>query len=410
MHGLMMNWPLMISSLIRHADRCHGDTEIVSRTIEGPIHRYTYRDAHARARRLASALARLGVAAGRPRRHARLERLPPLRALLRRVRHGRGHPHDQPAALPRPAHLHRQPRRGPDRLLRPHVPAAGREARARVPGREDWIALTDRAHMPQSAFPSLLCYEDLLAAESDDFDWPEFDENTAAASATPRARPAIRRACSTATARRCCTPMAVSLPDAKGYSAHERRCCRSCRCSTSTPGACRTRRRWSARSWCFPAPGSTARACTSCSRAKASTASAGVPTVWLGLINYMKQNKLKFSTLKSTTIGGSACPPAMIRTLRDEFGVRVLHGWGMTEMSPVGTINSPKAQAPRAVRRRAQFALLAEAGPAAVRRRDEDRRRRRQRAAARRQGRRRRAGARAVGRARLLQGRGRRVR
>ena len=64
MHGLMMNWPLMISSLIRHADRCHGDTEIVSRTVEGPIHRYTYRDAHTRARRLANALARLGVAAG----------------------------------------------------------------------------------------------------------------------------------------------------------------------------------------------------------------------------------------------------------------------------------------------------------------------------------------------------------
>src|SRR5581483_731801 len=64
MQGLMMQWPLMISSLIRHADRCHGDTEIVSRTVEGPVHRYTYRDAHARARRLANALARLGVGPG----------------------------------------------------------------------------------------------------------------------------------------------------------------------------------------------------------------------------------------------------------------------------------------------------------------------------------------------------------
>ena len=64
MLGLMMRWPLMISSLIRHADQCHGDTEIVSRTIEGPIHRYTYRDAHTRARRLANALGRLGVVPG----------------------------------------------------------------------------------------------------------------------------------------------------------------------------------------------------------------------------------------------------------------------------------------------------------------------------------------------------------
>jgi fatty-acyl-CoA synthase len=72
--------------------------------------------------------------------------------------------------------------------------------------------------------------------------------------------------------------------------------------------------------------------------------SAGVPTVWLGLINHMKQNNLRFSTFKSTTIGGSACPPAMMKTLRDDFGVRVQHGWGMTEMSPVGTIGSPKAK------------------------------------------------------------------
>jgi acyl-CoA synthetase (AMP-forming)/AMP-acid ligase II len=64
MLGLMMNMPLTISSLIRHADRHHGDTEIVSRTVEGPIHRYTYRDAHARSRRMANALTRLGVKVG----------------------------------------------------------------------------------------------------------------------------------------------------------------------------------------------------------------------------------------------------------------------------------------------------------------------------------------------------------
>src|SRR5204862_6268275 len=67
-----------------------------------------------------------------------------------------------------------------------------------------------------------------------------------------------------------------------------------------------------------------------------------VPTVWMNLINYMQQNKLKFSTLKHTTIGGAACPPAMIRTLSDEFGVTVMHGWGMTETSPVATLNAPK--------------------------------------------------------------------
>src|ERR1700682_2133566 len=74
------------------------------------------------------------------------------------------------------------------------------------------------------------------------------------------------------------------------------------------------------------------------------SSSAGVPTVWLRPINFMKQKNPRFSTLKATTIGGSACPRAMMQTLRDDFGIRVLHGWGMTEMSPVGTIGTPKAK------------------------------------------------------------------
>ena len=182
------------------------------------------------------------------------------------------------------------------------------------PGVTTWVAMTDRAHMPASSL-KLLCYEELLAAESDDFDWPEFDENTAAGlcytsgtTGNPKGvlfshRSTVLHAYGRLPAGR------QRLFGAK------RRSCRSCRCSTSTPGAFPTRRRWSARSSCFPARAWTARACTSCSRAKASNRSAGVPTVWLGLIEYMKQNNLKFSTFKQTTIGGSACPPAMIRTL-----------------------------------------------------------------------------------------------
>jgi fatty-acyl-CoA synthase len=74
------------------------------------------------------------------------------------------------------------------------------------------------------------------------------------------------------------------------------------------------------------------------------TMSAGVPTVWLGLLNYMKEQKLRFSTLKRTVIGGSACPPAMIKTFQDEYDVQVLHAWGMTEMSPLGTVGTLKSK------------------------------------------------------------------
>jgi fatty-acyl-CoA synthase len=68
------------------------------------------------------------------------------------------------------------------------------------------------------------------------------------------------------------------------------------------------------------------------------TMAAGVPTVWLGLLNHMAQGGLRFSTLSRTVIGGSACPPAMIRAFKDQYGVTVLHAWGMTEMSPLGTV------------------------------------------------------------------------
>ena len=78
--------------------------------------------------------------------------------------------------------------------------------------------------------------------------------------------------------------------------------------------------------------------------AEAVDSTSAVPTVWMNLLNYMQQNKLKFSTLKSSTIGGAACPPAMMKTLSERFGVHVHHGWGMTEMSPVGTVNALKGK------------------------------------------------------------------
>jgi fatty-acyl-CoA synthase len=72
------------------------------------------------------------------------------------------------------------------------------------------------------------------------------------------------------------------------------------------------------------------------------TMSAGVPTIWLGLLQYLQANKLKLSTVKRLVIGGSAAPPAMIRNFDEQFGVTVLHAWGMTEMSPLGTVNTYK--------------------------------------------------------------------
>src|SRR5512134_685993 len=179
MHGLMMNAPLLISSLIRHADRYHGDTEIVSRLVEGGIHRYTYRDAHRRARRLANALAALGVGM-----HDRIGTL---------AWNGFRHLELYYAVSGMGAVIHTvNPRLFPEQIayivnhaedqyvcfdltflklvegIAPHCK-----------GVRGWVAMTDKAHMPQSSLPDLLCYEDLVNAHSDDYEWPQFDEWTA---------------------------------------------------------------------------------------------------------------------------------------------------------------------------------------------------------------------------------------
>jgi acyl-CoA synthetase (AMP-forming)/AMP-acid ligase II len=343
MLSLMMNQPLLISSLIRHADRNHGDTEIVSRTVEGPIHRYTYRDAHVRARRLARVLTRLGVQAG--------DRVGTL------AWNGYRHFELYYAVSGTGAVIHTiNPRLFPDQITYivnhaedeycffdlSFAPLVERLAPA-CTGVKGWIAMTDRAHMPTVAIPNLLCYEELLAAESDDFDWPEFDENTAAALCYTSGTTGNPKGVLYGHRSTLLHAYATSLPDAKNMSAQ----------SVVLPIV----PMFHVNAWgipyaaplvgaklVFPGPALDGASLYELFEMERVNSSSGVPTVWLNLINYMKQNKLKLSTLKVTTIGGAACPAAIIRTLKDDFGVRVMHGWGMTEMSPVGTVNCPKSK------------------------------------------------------------------
>ena len=343
MLSLMMNQPLMISSLIRHADRNHGDTEIVSRTVEGPIHRYTYHDAHVRARRLARALTRLGVQAG--------DRVGTL------AWNGYRHFELYYAVSGMGAVIHTvNPRLFPEQITYivnhaadcycffdlTFAPLVERLA----PGCKSvkgWVAMTDRAHMPFIAIPNLLCYEELLEAENDDFDWPEFDENTAAALCYTSGTTGNPKGVLYGHRSTLLHAYATSLPDAKNFSS----------CSVVLPIV----PMFHVNAWgipyaaplvgaklVFPGPGLDGASIYELLETERVDSSSGVPTVWLNLINYMKQNNLKLSTLKVTTIGGAACPAQIIRTLRDDFGVRVTHGWGMTEMSPVGTVNCQKAK------------------------------------------------------------------
>ena len=355
MLGLMMKWPLLITSLIRHADLNHGDTEIVSRTVEGPIHRYTYRDAHVRARRLANALTRLGVASGEcvgtlawnGYRHFELYYgVSGMGAVLHTI-----NPrlfHDQLEYIVNHAG---------DRLVffdLTFLPLVEKLAPA-CPHVTTWIAMTDAAHMPSSALPNLLCYEVLLDAEDDDYAWPEFDENAAASLCYTSGTTGHPKGVLFSHRSTVLHAMAVCVPDAKGMSAH----------SVVLPIV----PMFHVNAWgipysaplvgakvVFPGPAHDGKSLYELFESEGVESSAGVPSVWLGIIQYMKQYNLRFTTLRTTTIGGSACPPAMMRTLHDDFGIHVKHGWGMTEMSPVGTIGSPKAKH-RGLSTEASFAL-----------------------------------------------------
>ena len=344
MQGLMMDMPLLISDLIRHADRHHGDTEIVSKTVEdGAIHRYTYRDAHARARKLAQALARLGV--GMNDRVATL------------AWNGYRHFEIYYATAGSGAVIHTiNPRLFPEQIvyianhaedkvlcfdvnLAPLVEKLAPQLKSV----KHFVAMTARATMPQANIPGLLCYEDLLAAEDGRFEWPGFDEKTAAclcytSGTTGNPKGALYSHRSTML-----HAYAAALPDALNLSArdvvlpvvpmfHVN--------AWGLPYSCAL----TGAKIVFPGQHLDGKSLHALFEQEGVTTSAGVPTVWLGLLNFVKEQKLKFSALKSVVIGGSAAPPAMIRTFQEEYGVQVLHAWGMTEMSPLGTVCTFKAK------------------------------------------------------------------
>ncbi|MBX3605829.1 MAG: fatty-acid--CoA ligase [Piscinibacter sp.] len=344
MMGQMMQMPLMISSLLTHAARHAGDTEIVSKRVEGDLHRYTYRDAELRARKLAQALARLGCEPG--------DRVATL--AWNGYRHFEAYFGVSGSGLV----LHTiNPRLFPEQIAWIANDAADRvlcfdltflplveKLAPQLPSVQHYVVLTGRSHFPaQTSLPNLLCYEDLVDAEDGTYRWPEFDENTASSicytsGTTGHPKGAVYSHRSTLL-----HTYGLVMPDAMGIGGadvilpvvpmfHVN--------AWGTPYAAPM----VGAKLVFPGPHLDGKSLYELLEAEKVSFSAGVPTVWLGLINFAQAGKLKFSTLRRTVIGGSACPPAMMRTLESEFAVQVIHAWGMTEMSPLGTLSLLKAK------------------------------------------------------------------
>jgi acyl-CoA synthetase (AMP-forming)/AMP-acid ligase II len=339
MQGLMMDMPLLVSNLLRHAARHHPDTEIVSRRVEGDIHRYTYRDCHRRAAMLADALTARGVRVG--------DRVATL------AWNGYRHMEMYYAVAGMGGVIHTiNPRLHPeqiawivnhadDRYLAfdlTFVPIVEAIA-AHCPNVRGWIAMCDRDRLPAtSKIPNLLCYEDVVAAGSDGYAWPELDERAACglcytSGTTGNPKGALYSHRSTTL-----HAYAAALPDAMGCSARDSILPVVPMFHVNAWGIPYTAPLVGAK-LVFPGPALDGKSLYELFEAEKVTYSAGVPTVWLGLLQHVSANNLKFSTFRRTVIGGSACPPAMIRAFNDQYGVDVIHAWGMTEMSPLGTLS-----------------------------------------------------------------------
>ena len=343
MHGLMMNAPLLISSLIRHADRYHGETEIVSRMVEGGFQRYNYAEAHRRARQFANALESLGV---RP-----ADRVGTL------AWNGFRHFETYYAVSGTGAVCHTiNPRLFPEQIAYivnhaddqyvlvdlTFVPLVEKLAEhcKKVRG---WVMMTDKTRMPRTKLQNVLCYEDLVNAHSDRYEWPSFDENTASSLCYTSGTTGNPKGVLYSHRSTLLHAYAACLPDALNLSArdvvmpvvpmfHVN--------AWGLPYSCAL----AGAKLVLPGAGMDGASLYELLEKEKVTVSAGVPTIWLGLLNHLKQNGLKFTTFNRTVIGGSACPPAMIQSFQEDLGVHVLHAWGMTEMSPLGTVCTLKAK------------------------------------------------------------------
>ena len=343
MRGLMMNTPLLISSIAEHAAAYHGGREIVSVTADNPRHRYTYGDCIKRAKKLANALGGLGARPG--------DRVATL--AWNDYRHLEAYYGISGAGYV--CHTI-NPRLFPEQLVFIINHAEDRwiftdvmfvpllEAIAdKIPKVEGFVVMTDEAHMPETKLSNVTCYESLIADESEEFDWPELDEQTASALCYTSGTTGDPKGVLYDHRSTVLHAYAAVTPDIMNLSSHD---------SVLPVVPLFHVNAWGVPYAAFMAgcklvmPGpkmGDGEALYELLESEGVTLALGVPTVWLALLQYCASAGKRLDTLERTLIGGAAVPRSMIQEFRDEHGVDARQGWGMTETSPLGVANSLKA-------------------------------------------------------------------
>ena len=336
MRGMMMGRPLRVADILAYSEEMHGSAGIVSSTVEGGIHRESYAEMAVRCRRLAKALRAMGIGPGdriatlawNGYRHMELYFGVPGIGAVCHTLNPRLSP-DQFAYIIGHAE---------DRVMfldLTFVPLVERLL-PRLPKGLGYVILTDAANMPETSLPDAYCYEDLLATQDDDFEWPDFEENTAAGlcytsgtTGTPKGalythRALVLHALLVGVSMRTSFQMGsrllpvVPLFHANAWGAAH---------AAPLTGT----------SLIMPGPGLDGSSIWELMEAERVSAAWGVPTVWLGLMEEIRKRGRKPAGLEEVVIGGSAAATSLIHGF-EQLGVSVCHAWGMTEMTPIGTL------------------------------------------------------------------------
>ena len=338
MFGLMQKQSLLISHLIEFAERHHGDGEVVSRRVEGDIHRYTWSDVARRSKQVASTLDaaklafsdRVATLAWNGYRHLELYFGVSGSGRVLHTINPRLHP-DQIAWIANHAE---------DKVLcfdmtfLPIIQAI----HSKCNSVRHWVAMCDLNKLPaDTGIPNLVSYEAWIGNQSSDYQWPSFDENSASSMCYTSGTTGNPKAALYSHRSTILHAYAAALPDVMGISARDSILPVVPMFHVNAWGIPYSAALTGAK-LVFPGSGMDGKSIYELIEGEGVTYAAGVPTVWQMLLTHMKSNGLKFSTLNRTVIGGSACPPAMIQTFMDDYGVEVLHAWGMTELSPLGTL------------------------------------------------------------------------
>ena len=342
MRGLIQGRQLLISTLIDYAAEFHGDTEIVTKTVEGPIHRYTYGESQSRAKSMAKALAgfgvklgdRIGTLAWNTHRHFELyyatsgmgsicHTLNP-RLFAEQLTYIVNHAEDKFLFL--------------DSNLVPLV----EQLAPTFESVEGYIVMTDGETMPETSLPNALCYETLIKENDDDLEWPSFEETTASSLCYTSGTTGNPKGVLYSHRSTVLHSWGACMPDVLGINSRD----------TILPIV----PMFHANAWgipyaaamagakmVFPGPHLDGESVWKLMDQEKVSFTAGVPTVWLMLLTYMRETGTTLEHVKRVVSGGSAVPRAMIEEFEEKHDCRMIHAWGMTEMSPLGSVGTFKA-------------------------------------------------------------------